>query len=63
MRFIGHRAPHTLSNLAVNVSQVVLCASLAAWCFAAAAQDKPAAALPTVTIAAKANLGDRKSVV
>ena len=55
MRFIGHRAPHTLSNLAVNVSQVVLCASLAAWCFAAAAQDKPAAALPTVTIAAKAN--------
>ena len=55
MRFIGHRGPHTLSNLAVNVCQVVLCASLAVWCIAAAAQDKPTAALPTVTIAAKAN--------
>ena len=55
MRFIGHQAPQTPSNLAVNIIQKVLCASLAVWCFAAAAQHKPAAALPTVTIAAKAN--------
>ena len=55
MRFIGDRTPQTPSSLAVNASQMALCAWLAVACLAANAQDKPAPALPSVTIAAKAN--------
>jgi hypothetical protein len=55
MRFIASQNPPTPFSLAAHVSQMALCACLAVGCFAANAQDKPAAALPSVTIVAKAN--------
>ena len=55
MQFIGDLNIQKQSSLASRVSQLVLYASLAVWCLESNAQVTPPSALPSVTIAAKAN--------